>query len=400
MIIKTGSGMPGISLVWGLWVSMAVAILPSRPPVLAQAAVEVADPFPAAEIQALLDEVVSRGDSPAIFGALGGGDLETRVFCSGRRQASRETEVTANDLVHIGSCTKAMTSVLLARLVERGVLDWDDTVQARMPDVAARIAGPLRESTLLQLVSHTGRLPANAKNWSLQKGKGIREVRDNIIVDSLAKPPELKDPEAEWNYSNLGYVVAAQMAVHATGQDWETLMQEEVFSPLKMVSAGFGPPGSESGQDQPWGHVVDNEKFIAVYADNPPALGPAGTVHLSLADWVRFCRIFLDTRGPEIPEGYLKPETVRFLTTTVANDYAAGWGVVKRPWAGGEALTHNGSNTFWMATCWVAPTTSRVYIVVLNHAGDSAADIADQTVGKIIAIERRAHRKLEQQKKR
>lgn len=45
-------------------------------------------------------------------------------------------------------------------------------------------------------------------------------------------------------YSNLGYMVAGAMAEKKTGKSWEALMQEKLFKPLGMTSAGFGFPGT------------------------------------------------------------------------------------------------------------------------------------------------------------
>ena len=39
------------------------------------------------------------------------------------------TSITVNDRFHIGSCTKAMTATLVARLVEAEQLQWSDTLQ-------------------------------------------------------------------------------------------------------------------------------------------------------------------------------------------------------------------------------------------------------------------------------
>lgn len=37
----------------------------------------------------------------------------------------------------------------------------------------------------------------------------------------------------------------------------------------------------------PWGHAMLFGFSVATDTDNPPALGPAGTVHASMSDWIR-----------------------------------------------------------------------------------------------------------------
>jgi hypothetical protein len=64
--------------------------------------------------------------------------------------------------------------------------------------------------------------------------------------------------------------------------------------------------------------------------------------------------------------------------------YAGGWIVLNRSWAGGPALTHAGSNTFWMASMWVAPKTGRAYAAVANGAGETISKGLDRIISAMI----------------
>jgi CubicO group peptidase (beta-lactamase class C family) len=89
-------------------------------------------------------------------------------------------------------------------------------------------------------------------------------------------------------YSNGGYIVAGAMLEALTGQTWETLMEQELFQPLGITTAGFGAPGTSAVRDQPWGHLRSGGTWTPLSpgpgADNPAAIGPAGTVHIALSD--------------------------------------------------------------------------------------------------------------------
>lgn len=335
-------------------------------------------------MQGILDAIVADGETPAAFAACGGSTGEDQIFASGTRRAGFQEPATVDDLVHIGSCTKAMTSVMIARLVERGRLDWDDTIGGRWPELAAEIDPAWHGVTLRQLLSHTARVPRDARNWA-GRGNSLGERRWSILTANLKQPPA---PDAEeWGYSNLGYMLAAEVAARVEGLSAEELLDREVFQPLGMTSAGFGPPGDRERPDQPWGHRPSGDgKWSPLYFDNPPPLGPAGRVHLNLRDWLAFTKVFVGGG----PAGYLGPETLTLLTTPIKNDYALGWAVVERPWGRGRVLTHGGSNTVWMSVCWVAPSTGRSYLAVINRGGDDAGTIADRIVGQLIGLDRKA----------
>ena len=93
----------------------------------------------------------------------------------------------------------------------------------------------------------------------------------------LAKPP-LTKPGTVYAYSNAGYVFAGLMAEEVTGQPWEELMQQRLFDPLKMKSAGFGPTGQSNSEriDQPWGHRENHGRFETGPARQRPVHGTGG----------------------------------------------------------------------------------------------------------------------------
>jgi len=173
-----------------------------------------------------------------------------------------------------------------------------------------------------------------------------------------------------------------------TGQDYETLITEKLFKPLHMDTAGFGPPGTIGKVDQPWGHLHKLFMTIPVQGDNPPAITPAGRVHCSLDDLARYA-IFHMQSGTN---GLLKPETLARLhvppqgaeAANEGENYACGWVVLQRDWAGGTALMHNGSNTMWYIVMWLAPKKNFAIIAATNIFGDSAEKACDDAAVAMI----------------
>jgi CubicO group peptidase (beta-lactamase class C family) len=204
-------------------------------------------------------------------------------------------------------------------------------------------------------------------------GRDSRDVRRQAVTAILSDSPS-RAP-GQFIYSNAGYLVAAAMMEELTGENWETLMRRELFVPLGMSSAGFGAPQG----DAPWPHRWSSGKLLLVSpdqpgADNPPSLGPAGTVHASMADWVKFLQVFLG----DGPKGFLRAGTMQELLRSETNGSAAGWFVVERGWAGGLALNHRGSNTMNYAIVWLAPNRARGIVMATNGASPDAASILDQ----------------------
>ncbi|MFO1513653.1 MAG: serine hydrolase domain-containing protein [Verrucomicrobiota bacterium] len=178
------------------------------------------------------------------------------------------------------------------------------------------------------------------------------------------------------------YAVVGAMLEKVSGKPWETLLTEKLFQPLQMKSAGFGVPGAKDKVDQPWGHTRKLLQTLPQQSDNPPAIGPSGTVHCSLDDLARYTMIHLEG---ERAGGLLKPETFRKLhTPPEGGDYACGWVVLKRGWAGGKALMHNGSNTMWYLVMWLAPEKNFAVITATNIAGSGAEKGCDEVASAMI----------------
>jgi CubicO group peptidase (beta-lactamase class C family) len=339
----------------------------------------VADP----QINAFLASIRDKHKLPAIAGGiLRGADLVAVGAVGVRKIGSPETMQVA-DQVHIGSNTKAMTATRIAMLVEQGKLKWNSTLASVFPELKDVTHPDNRNVTLDQLLTHRAGLPANASWWLLGTKNSTTEQRLTLLKQVLAKAPESK-PGSRYAYSNVGYAVAAAMAERVTGSSWEELMSKGLFRPLKMSSAGFGPPGTKGKTDQPWGHAVVSGEPQPSQTDNAPVLGPAGTVHCSLPDYAKF--IALHLQGETSNVGRLKPETMRHLhTPPQGENYACGWIVVERPWAGGKALAHSGSNTMWWATVWLAPKRGFAVLVATNRGdaeGQKACDEASTALIK------------------
>jgi CubicO group peptidase (beta-lactamase class C family) len=183
-------------------------------------------------------------------------------------------------------------------------------------------------------------------------------------------------------YSNQGYAIVGAMLEKLSGTAWEALITERLFKPLHMDSAGFGPPGTIGAIDQPWGHTRKLLVTVPLQQDNPPAIAPAGRVHCSLDDLARFTLFHLQ-RGQT--GGLLKSKTLdRLHTPPEGGDYACGWVVVKRSWAGGNALMHNGSNTMWYVVMWLAPERNFSVVVATNVAGSNAEQGTDEVAAAMI----------------
>jgi len=245
----------------------------------------------------------------------------------GVRVTGGSDPVLPDDPWHIGSDAKAMTAVLMARLVERGALDWGDRLGRLLPDVAMQPG--YAHATLAELLSHRAALPHDlvdpARRAALfgdDSAASLSDKRRRYIALALADPPAGR--EGAFGYSNTGYLIAAAIAERAT---------------------------------------------------NPPFFAPAGGFVLPLADWAQFG---LDQLAGARGRGQLLSAAgYRRMQSDLGGGYGMGWEVVPR-YAGraGPVLVHAGSDTCWYAIMVLFPARGTGVMVVANAGPDMGGDAA------------------------
>lgn len=326
------------------------------------------EPFAAAE--AALEAAFAAAAPPALAGAIVSREGVLWSSVRGVRQAGGSDPVTVDDRWHLGSNTKAMTAALFARLVEQGRADWDMTVAQAFPDLTL---DPAWSATrLIDLMHHrAGLMDADVigRAWLMTARADPRtlpEQRRAIAEQAFAKPPG--GAVGTFAYGNANYIVLGAAIEAITGTSWEDAMRAEVYGPLGLTSAGFGPPPSPNA----WGHRAGPTPIDPTNpgADNPLALGPAGTAHMTLADYGRFLAVFLSDGG-----GWISADSVARLTAPAEGPppgYGCGW--IVQGQGAGRVLAHEGSNTMWHAGVLVRPGQGRAVIAVSNddQAGSRA----------------------------
>ncbi len=305
----------------------------------------------------------------------------------GRRSVDDTTSVSGDDRWHLGSLTKALTATLAAVLVEQSVIGWDTRPLDVWPELDAVVHPALRQVTLKQLLSHTaGLVRPDVLPLSIEDDAPGDTVakRRAWAAELLATAPAAS--VGRFRYSNGGYVVAGAMLETITNTPWELLIQNHIFAPLGMTESAFGAPGNTMSMNQPRGHWDRGTGFEAVEpgpdADNPQVLGPAGTVHTTLADYAQFMLAHL--AGARGVPNLVTADTFEVLHSPVDAGSALGWGFsADEDWAEGPALSHAGSNVRWYAVVRLAPALDAGALFVVN-AGGTRAEAAIGALGELV----------------
>lgn len=305
---------------------------------------------------------------------------------AGLRKRGDPAKVEVGDAFHIGSNTKAMTALLAATFVDQGRLRWSTKVAEVLPELAMR--KDYEGLSLELLLSHASGLPDSlpAAQWGsfFSSGKPTGQERKRLAEAALALLPRSK-PGTAFLYSNFNYVIAGLMLERLGGQSWENLVEERIFRPLGMASAGFGCPATPGSVDAPWGHNPAPVDPASPYADNPQALGPAGTVHANAADLLKYLEVYLEAGRLPGGQNLVSSGSLAQIEEPRLEGYGLGWISLPDP-RGGHILVHDGSNTMFYSSLVAIPSL-RLAVVVLCNRGDAvgsrlAQALREYLVGK------------------
>lgn len=145
----------------------------------------------------------------------------------------------------LGSIAKTLTGMLLADLVEDGVVTPDDTLADLLPGVAFRDPDTAA-TTLEQLATQRSGLPRDVPTPFLRRytqamgNDPFGELSPRAVLDAVAAA---EVGPREPGYSNFGFAVLGHALAERTGTPYPDLLRHRILTPLGMTATVVVEPG-------------------------------------------------------------------------------------------------------------------------------------------------------------
>jgi CubicO group peptidase (beta-lactamase class C family) len=300
----------------------------------------------------------------------------------GVRRLETGEPVTTSTVFRVGSTTKAMTSMMIATLVDEGVLSWDTPAVEIYPDFKLPTDELTQNVTLRELMGMGTGLGTNmsAPHWD--------EYSASDLLAALATLPILGEKGETYFYNNQVYSSAAYIAAFATqpgDQDlyeaYKALMQERVFDPTGMDTAVLSDDPASVSDDYAASYTFSLAKGPEANELVPYAaintVGPAGSVITNVLDMARFVITQLNEGvnpdGERVVSAENLKETWRGQTKTgetlpgMSEEmvYAMGW--VNERYDDVDIVWHNGGWDGFTSEMALLPD-AKAGIVILSNS--------------------------------
>ncbi|PPH99967.1 serine hydrolase [Rathayibacter sp. AY1D1] len=187
--------------------------------------------------------------------------------------------------VEIGSVTKTMTALLLARSASEGTVGLED------PAAVGGFTGTLEE-----LATHRSGLPrlptgvGDLASTLVAQLRGTDPYAGWSADDVLRQAAEADQGEHVHAYSNLGAAVLGQTLARAEGRDYADLLRERVLDPLGMTATSVPETADALPADAPTGFSASGR---SVDAWTMAGYAPAGFTRSTAADMARYAQALL-----------------------------------------------------------------------------------------------------------
>ncbi|MGY4961650.1 serine hydrolase [Streptomyces sp. 900105245] len=363
------SGCAGLSAATGSPPATSLAPTPPKqpPPQLAPAQVDAA----VGRIDGLVADAMRRTGVPGIaVGVVHRGEV---VYAKGFgvREVGRSAKVGTGTVFQLASVSKPLSSTVVAGVVGRRTVGWDDPVVRHDPGFALKDPYVSAHVTVADLFSHRSGLPDHAGD--LLEDLGYQ--RDYILQHLRLEP--LSPFRASYAYTNYGFTEAGEAVADAARTDWPRLAADTLFAPLGMNHSSYRRADYDKAADKASAHVRVDGRWKPSTTENADSQAPAGGASSTVDDLTKWMRLQLDNGAfggkrlidPAALDETRVPHAVSMAPLAPAGEpglYGLGWNVGYDD-GGALRLNHSGAFDLGAATEVTLLPGERLGIVVLTN---------------------------------
>lgn len=274
----------------------------------------------------------------------------------------------ANTPMRVASVSKAMTSVVLGKLTEDGIIDLDEDIRTYVPEY------PDKGATIT--ARHLAASTSGVRHYTAKDPKHNRAHYPSVI-DALAlfeNDPLLFEPGSDYHYSSYGWVLLSAAMERASGVPFQKLMQSN-WADLGMNNTYFDHPDFHP-EEISTQYIREKEGFlrqlfsrnnterIAAPKENRSFMYAGGGYLSTAEDLVKM--------GWKLISGeYLNDSTVEMLfkdqklKNGASTHYGLGWEVgISR--TGTPIVFHSGSMSSARGHLLIYPEENLIFAILMN----------------------------------
>jgi len=267
----------------------------------------------------------------------------------GVKEKGKPEPVDEHTVFRLGSVSKGFASVLTGVFVEEGVINWDRPVSDYLDEFRLYDPEQTGRVQVRHLLSHTSGLPRHAYTNLVEDGLSL-----DRIIPRFEQVPLISREGEQIAYQNAAYSTIEKVLEEQTGSDFNKLLDENLFGPLRMHYASASYDGIQASENRTLPHVYHSRRRgyvpVSISRKYYNAVSSGG-INASASDMGKWL-LLLTGNAPEV----ISKETLDEIYNPLANinnrrfsrhwdgvnrsHYAMGWRVLDNH--GQKVVYHGG----------------------------------------------------------
>ncbi len=356
------------------------------------------------KIKALIDERIYKNQTNAAM-AVGFVDSNgTQFYGHGTTSKSSNDIVDKNTIFAIGSNTKVFTTILLANMVNDGLIKLDDSIDKYLPSNVTVPSYNEHKITIEDLATHTSGLPEFPNNYCLvpntsETNSSSIEYRIDLMnctnnytfnqfYQDLSNTTLVREPGSQFQYSSFGIGLLGHiLAMKSNMSSFDELLDHDILDVLGMNDTDFVLSDSQKSR-LAVGHL--NGQELPLW-DVASPIHPAGGVYSSTNDMLKFLSANMGLIKTKLYDAMQESHLIRHSTgvslpnnlqasnnTSMTGSYVGlGWIITTN--FGQEIIWHNGITLGGYNAFMAFNPTNERGIVIL-----SSADYTNNNISNLV----------------
>ncbi len=262
-----------------------------------------------------------------------------------------------NTLFAVGSLSKAFAATVIAHLVDKNRINWNDSIcqfiDIKLPENV--------DLTIRQMLSHMNRFPEHALTEASEFGFSRTELIKKLRYVKLNK-------EIKFSYQNILFSLVADIVESVTGQTYQDYLREHILKPLGMLTTTVCEKEYLENGNKASPHIKHDDLIANIpYSPYWNEMGPPSCIATSISDLTRWMKFHLQIDNTFL----ISKKSLEVVHTPDADakpPYAMGWWKADEQ---GLVLSHTGSVTGFESAIAIIPSCKIGIAVSCNLSGNS-----------------------------
>jgi len=323
----------------------------------------------------------------------------TQFYSYGNMSNANPITVDKDTIFAIGSITKVFTTILLADMVNRGLVNLDDPIEKYLPTSIKVPTFNGQKITLENLATHTSGLSEFPSSHCVSNFNGTDDDEDSIqarlffiecdknytfdhLYQDLSNTTLIREPGLKFEYSTFGISLLGHILALKSGMPYDRLLEERILNVLGMNSTSIVLSNVQKSR-LAIGHL--NGQELPFWNTSRP-IAPAGGLHSSVADMLKFASAnlgLIDTKiNNAMKESHIIIHDSR-IGKAFSNNYTAyvslGWIIATD--FGTQIVEHNGETADGYNSFIALNPSKEIGIVIIASASSIDIDVANIVFG-------------------